>query len=243
MHLRKMPVGGTDILVVSDPSGEKASCDRFLSLIDEVRPALTLLLTRTHVCQLPKDRAAVRVLPHPVLRQHLLEALEDIEAVRPADGQVDEPPPEVPAAPRRLRLLAAEDNKTNQLVFAKMLAGLDIDLVFADDGQDAVEKFRDLRPDIVFTDISMPRMDGKQAAAEMRRIEAELGLPGVPIVAMTAHALDGDADAILAGGIDHYLTKPIRKTDLVSRLMSVVGDGILPPTALPSEPVAAAAAG
>jgi hypothetical protein len=60
---------------------------------------------------------------------------------------------------------------------------------------------------------------------------------------MTAHALDGDADAILAGGIDHYLTKPIRKTDLVSRLMSVVGEGILPPTALPGEPVAAAAGG
>jgi hypothetical protein len=243
LHLRKVPVGGKDILVVSDPLGEKASCDRFRSLIDEVRPALTLLLTRNHVCQVPKDRAAVRVLPHPVLRQHLLEALEDLEAVRPADGQPDEPPPKVPAAPRRLRLLAAEDNKTNQLVFAKMLAGLDIDLVFADDGQDAVEKFRDLRPDIVFTDISMPRMDGKQAAAEMRRIEAELGLAGVPIVAMTAHALDGDADAILAGGIDHYLTKPIRKTDLVSRLMSVVGEGILPPTALPGEPVAAAAAG
>ena len=120
-----------------------------------------------------------------------------------------------------------------------MLAGLDIDLVFADDGQDAVEKFQALAPDIVFTDISMPRMDGKEAAAEMRRLETELGRSSVPIVAMTAHALDGDADAILAAGIDHYLTKPIRKSELVSHLMAAVADGILPPDSAPAGSVSA----
>jgi signal transduction histidine kinase/CheY-like chemotaxis protein len=229
LHLRKMPVGSGDILVVSDPTGEKESCKRFRRLVEEVKPALTILLTRNLSCQVAPARARVRVLPHPVLRQHLLEILEDLEqpdAVDAADAPAD---PGAPPAPRRLRLLAAEDNKTNQLVFAKMLSGFDIDLTFADDGLDAVEKFREIRPDIVFTDISMPRMDGKEAAARIREIEGELGLPRAPIVAMTAHALDGDAAAILAGGIDHYLSKPIRKSELVTRLLSVTGEHIIPP--------------
>ena len=226
-QLRKLPIGDRDILVVSDPLGEKGARDRLLKRVGEVGPALTLLLTRNLTCNPPPEDGKLRILPHPVLRQNLLEVLEGVQ--RPGDiAKIEEDRPGPPPEERRLRLLAAEDNKTNQLVFAKMLAGLDIDIVFADDGQEAVEKYRSLRPDIVFTDISMPRMDGKQAASAIRRIESEIGLPRVPIVAMTAHALGGDAETILAAGIDHYLTKPIRKSELVTRLLSVAGQGIRP---------------
>jgi CheY-like chemotaxis protein len=100
-----------------------------------------------------------------------------------------------------------------------------------------LEKFREIRPDIVFTDISMPRMDGKEAARLIRTSEAELGLGHVPIVAMTAHALDGDADEIFAAGIDYYLTKPIRKSDLVARLAAISEGHFLPVRGtLPSSP-------
>jgi signal transduction histidine kinase/CheY-like chemotaxis protein len=226
LHLRKLPVGRGDILVVSDPAGDKVGCKRFARLLAETNPSLTIFLTRNLACTLPENRDGLRVLPHPVLRQHLLEVLETLAEPEVTEGA--EAPEEAAAVPAaaRLRILAAEDNKTNQLVFAKMLAGFDVDLIFADDGRDAVEKFRELRPDIVFTDISMPRMDGKEAAKLIRRSEEELGLRRVPIIAMTAHALDGDADEILAAGIDHYLTKPIRKSDLVARLQAVTeGDG------------------
>jgi CheY-like chemotaxis protein len=245
VHMRKLPVGRGDILVVSDPGGDKVGCTRFARLLDETRPALTIFLTRDATCQLPRDRDGLRILPHPVLRQHLLEQLENLAQPDVADAPT---PPEEPApapAPARLRLLAAEDNKTNQLVFAKMLSGLDIDLLFADDGQDAVEKFRELRPDIVFTDISMPRMDGKEAARQIRAMAVELGLPHVPIVAMTAHALDGDAESILAAGIDHYLTKPIRKSDLLARLADLdhrrllQASGQVEQEAIPTEPTEA----
>jgi CheY-like chemotaxis protein len=233
-HLKTAPVSARDILVISDPSGEKDAFARFRRLIAEIRPAVTLILTRTVTCAEADE--AIRILPHPVLRQHLLDVLDELE--RPAPADAGTPPNATPAdaPPRRLRLLAAEDNRTNQLVFSKMLAGLDIDLVFADDGLDAVEKFAAFRPDIVFTDISMPRMDGKQAAAEIRRIEAETGLGRVPIIAMTAHALEGDAETILAAGIDRYLTKPIRKSDLVAQLeFAIAGDGLLATAAtLPS---------
>jgi CheY-like chemotaxis protein len=239
-QLRSMPIGERDILVVSDPSGEKGTCADFRRLIGEVRPAVTLVLTQNLTCS--EEIESIRVLPHPVLRQHILDVLGNLE--RPAAFETADTtePPSPPGEARRLRLLAAEDNKTNQLVFAKMLSGLDIELVFADDGLDAVEKFRALRPDIVFTDISMPRMDGKKAASEIRRIEADLGLSRIPIVAMTAHALEGDAEMILAAGIDHYLTKPIRKPDLLAHLRRAVTEDVLDPSPAIAEPISSALA-
>ncbi|UWR22316.1 ATP-binding protein [Sulfitobacter sp. S190] len=118
---------------------------------------------------------------------------------------------------RRMRVLAAEDNKTNRLVLEKMLGKLNIDLKFACDGTEAVELWRSFAPDLVFMDISMPRMDGKAATAAIRAAEQGTG-EHVPIVAMTAHALEGDKDQLLAAGLDQYLAKPLRRTALEEQL-------------------------
>lgn len=83
-------------------------------------------------------------------------------------------------------------------------------------------------PDLVFTDISMPEMDGTTAAAEIRSFETENGLAAVPIVAMTAHAMAEDKDRILASGIDDYLTKPLKKDDLFDRIRRHAPDGVDP---------------
>lgn len=112
-----------------------------------------------------------------------------------------------------MRVLAAEDNRTNQLVFAKMVRDIDIDLRFANNGREAVELFQSWKPDLIFMDISMPEMDGREAARAIRLMEN--GRAHVPIVALTAHAMEGDGAAILAAGLDKYLTKPLRKTTLV----------------------------
>ncbi len=131
-----------------------------------------------------------------------------------------EPPPEpAPALPhpapnRRLQVLAAEDNKTNQLVFRTMLKGVEMDLRMVENGALCVEAFRAAPPDLIFTDISMPEMDGTEAARAIRALEAAHGLPPVPIIAMTAHAMDGDRDRIVAAGIDGYMTKPLKKAEL-----------------------------
>jgi CheY-like chemotaxis protein len=111
---------------------------------------------------------------------------------------------------RRMRILAAEDNKTNQLVFRKMVKGLPVEVKFANNGLEAVSAFDEFEPDMIFMDISMPKMDGKEATGEIRRKEAATGTH-IPIVALTAHAMDGDAEGILAAGLDHYMTKPLRK--------------------------------
>ena len=86
----------------------------------------------------------------------------------------------------------------------------------ASDGSEAIRKAMETRPDVAVVDISMPGMDGKEATQAIRVLES--GESQVPIIAMTAHAMDGDDNVILAAGLDHYLTKPLRKADLVDHV-------------------------
>jgi CheY-like chemotaxis protein len=135
----------------------------------------------------------------------------------PTEAAGDSDPPLQP----RLRLLAAEDNKTNQLVFRTMLKALDLDLTLVGDGSALVDAYKAAPPDMVFTDISMPGMDGTEATIQIRAYEKEARLPRVPIVAMTAHALTGDKEHLLECGMDDVLTKPLKKKLLHDRIRSL----------------------
>lgn len=194
-----------------------------------------------------------RVLQRPVLRKALIDCLGELAPPDRQPVSSAEIPPEPhasleaagsPAAtgarpeqtPRPMRVLAAEDNRTNRFVFEKMLKDLDIELVFVENGEEAVEEFQRIRPDIVFTDISMPRMDGKEATRRIRAFEAEEGLAPCPIVAITAHAMDGDAEDILAAGVDHYLTKPLKKQHLVDHILTAQPLGTRPALPILSRP-------
>ena len=167
-----------------------------------------------------------QVLQMPMARDELFAALARLGQQRPMDpeGPVSQAQKKEPVLPekRKLRVLAAEDNRTNRLVFEKMVKSLEIELRFAENGREAVEGFATFAPDIIFMDISMPEMDGKEASREIRRLEAEKGAGRhVPIVAMTAHAMQGDEADIRAAGIDHYLTKPLRKAELIARMVAL----------------------
>jgi CheY-like chemotaxis protein len=132
---------------------------------------------------------------------------------KPPQIQMQEPDHD-PVPMRPLRVLAAEDNKTNQLVFRAMLKGVDLNIEMVENGALCVAAYRHAPPDLIFTDISMPEMDGTEAATMIRQLEVELALPHVPIIAMTAHAMTGDRERILAAGIDAYMTKPLKKAEL-----------------------------
>ncbi|WP_334193791.1 response regulator [Pararhodobacter sp.] len=169
------------------------------------------------------------ILQKPLLRHDLVRQLHLLSA---PDGQP--PPRPVPrlapaaapaAAGRRMRILAAEDNRTNRLVFSKMIDGLAVDLTFAEDGLQAVEAFRDRKPDLIFMDISMPGMDGRAATREIRQMP---GGAQVPIVALTAHAMAGDQDDILAAGLDHVMTKPLKKPLLMEMIQRYRPDEACP---------------
>ncbi len=130
---------------------------------------------------------------------------------------------------RTMRVLAAEDNRTNQLVFSKLVKSLDIDLKFAGNGREALELYDTFRPDLVFMDISMPEMDGKEATQCIRALEQEQGLPPTTIVALTAHAMSGDAEEILAHGLDRHLTKPLKKPLILQEILAACPQNARPP--------------
>lgn len=155
------------------------------------------------------------IMQKPVPRSDLFARLQSVGPLvtRP---EAPELPPSL-SKKRKMRVLAAEDNKTNQLVFRKMVKTAQIDLTFANNGIEAVDLFESIKPDMIFMDISMPQMDGKEAARKIREIEKKTG-GHVPIVALTAHAMDGDDQGILASGIDFYLTKPLRKPAIHAKL-------------------------
>ncbi|SMX30244.1 Autoinducer 2 sensor kinase/phosphatase LuxQ [Pelagimonas phthalicica] len=106
-----------------------------------------------------------------------------------------------------LKILIAEDNQTNRLLLSKYLDGLPIFLRFAADGVEAVSATEALNPDLIFMDVSMPGMSGLEATRQIRRLD----IPQPTIVALTAHAFDTEMQSCLKAGMDHFLTKPIRK--------------------------------
>ncbi len=168
----------------------------------------------------PTNGAVAGFLQKPIARSDLFRKLQDLSQ---AAAPVASPPPPVlapaPLALRQMRVLAAEDNRTNQLVLRKMVQEFDIDLAIANDGHEAVTLWQSHAPDLIFMDISMPGMDGREATRAIRAAEAAAGLGAhVPIVALTAHAMDGDSDSIFAAGIDHYMTKPLKKAALAERI-------------------------
>ena len=156
------------------------------------------------------------ILQKPVLRSELYRRLQTLTA-QIAPLALVTGPVIVNNGARAMRVLAAEDNRTNQLVFRKMVKDIDIDLTFANNGREAVELYQTIKPDMIFMDISMPEMDGREAAQAIRALEAG-GKWHVPIVALTAHAMDGDSESIFAAGIDRYMTKPLRKSAITRAL-------------------------
>jgi PAS domain S-box-containing protein len=108
---------------------------------------------------------------------------------------------------RPARILAAEDNRVNQIVIRKLVERLGYSVTVVSDGFEAVDAVRENAFDLVLMDCQMPDMDGFEATAAIRQLPA----PNckVPIVAVTAHAIHGDRERCLAAGMDDYLSKPI----------------------------------
>jgi len=117
-----------------------------------------------------------------------------------------------------LRLLAAEDNATNQQVLAAVMESLGIDIDIVPDGKQAVEAWRACPYDLILMDIQMPVMDGIAAAREIRAAERADGRSRTPIIALTANALTHQIEEYLGAGMDGFLTKPLDRERLAAAL-------------------------
>ena len=115
---------------------------------------------------------------------------------------------------RALRILVAEDNPVNRAVATGILEKQGHLLVHAANGREAVEAFSDGIFDLILMDVQMPEMDGFEATRQIRELEEATG-SHVTIAAMTAHAMAGDRERCLAAGMDDYVSKPLRKEDLL----------------------------
>ncbi len=138
-----------------------------------------------------------------------------------AQIQQEEAPIHLPENP--LRILVAEDNKINAVTAVAMLSYLGHDAEVAADGSEAVERWNSGLFDCILMDIQMPVMDGRLAAATIRGQESSLG-EHTPIIALTAHALQGDRESFVAEGFDGYVAKPVQISDLAAELMRVTAD-------------------
>ena len=113
-------------------------------------------------------------------------------------------------------ILLAEDNEANIQTFKAYLSAYNYDVILAKNGLEAVEMAKDHHPDIILMDIQMPVMDGLQAT---RLIRSDKNLAEVPIIALTARAMQGDEERCIAAGASEYLSKPVE----LDQLMGMIG--------------------
>ena len=156
-------------------------------------------------------------LTKPVRRAELLAAVQRALG-RTADRGDREAPPSSGPLPQETRpcahVLLAEDNVVNQRLALRILEKAGYRVAVAGNGLEAWKALEEQPFDLVLMDVQMPRMDGFEAAAAIRRKERGSGAH-IPIIAMTAHAMTGDRERCLACGMDACISKPIRARDLL----------------------------
>jgi PAS domain S-box-containing protein len=161
-------------------------------------------------------------LTKPVSQSELFEAISRVLGT--LESQPDSvtlvAPQTVPMPTRKLRVLLAEDNAVNQKLASRLLARQGHHVTVAADGREAIAALDRENFDVVLMDVQMPEMDGFETTAAIRARERDTG-GHLPIIAMTAHAMQGDRQRCLAAGMDSYISKPIKVRELIELLEKV----------------------
>ena len=186
-------------------------------------PPMFLMVTaygREEVLKEAEGAGIESVLVKPVSASILFDTTMDVLGGRRAQQQQSSG--EIAASDHRLasirgaRILLVEDNDINQQVARELLEDLGLVVDVADNGQVALDKVREGNWDLVFMDMQMPVMDGVTATREIRKLP---GLAGLPIVAMTANAMEQDRRKCMDAGMNDFLVKPIDPADLTAILL------------------------
>jgi len=215
-------------LIIADASLGDMSGEQFVHALvkgTELKAPVVLLLAGTASTEEVKKAWAAEpdwILYKPVIQADLLETIErSLLMVEPVDMLVAKSVSthKIGEAKPPLRVLIAEDNMVNQLVAERILMSFGCSIVKVNNGREAVEAVERELFDLLLMDIQMPEMDGVEATRMIRSFPDERA--NLPIVAMTAHAMKGDRERFLAAGLDHYISKPFHKDELLLLVKSI----------------------
>ena len=174
-------------------------------------------------------------LTKPIKPSQLFNCLIELAAATPQSAPPQQPSFETAFSGEEwqgMRILLAEDNITNQIVITKLLEKLGCHADAVANGLEAVRALETTPYDLVLMDVQMPEMDGFEATAIIRDPSSNVADHDIPIIAMTAHALEGDRERCLAAGMDGYVSKPVTADKLVQALQRHLDA----PKELPSQP-------
>ena len=118
------------------------------------------------------------------------------------------------------KILLVEDNEMNRDMLSRRLQKRGFDVEVAVDGAEGVASAREQRPDLILMDLSLPGLDGWEAT---RLIKADAGLAKTPVIALTAHAMEGDREKALEAGCDDFDTKPVELPRLLEKMAKLLG--------------------
>lgn len=157
------------------------------------------------------------VLMKPVPQSECLQALQKALARSPKskDGLDLPDHGSAMASYKGSRVLVAEDNPINQQVAIGMLKRFDVHSDAVISGEEAIYALETLPYDLVLMDVQMPLLDGLEATRRIRSGDSQVLNPDIPIVAMTANAMEGDRDLCIQGGMDDYISKPVSQKELI----------------------------
>ncbi len=214
-----------DVAVLDQQTDGNGACATASAIrADAVLKTLPLILAtatptaelRGHAAHVGINCVLAKPVPQTVLTHQILSLVGRGPSSRPAPAAAQPataPPPAAPNvqgdSPGALRILVVDDVATNRQVAAGFLRKLGHQVDLADDGEASVEKIKASDYDMVFMDVQMPRMDGIAATAAIRALGGRKS--ALPIVAMTANAMHGDRESVLAAGMDDYISKPFNR--------------------------------
>ena len=212
--------GDLDLLLKARRAVEEHRTERSGAPLSVI--AMTSLASRERVAEALKGLPGVGIVVKPVTPSRLFDTVVHLQHGEAPSKRADERRFDLAEAMRAIRgarVLLAEDNPVNQQVAAAFLSAGGLEVTLAENGVEAVEWVKKTRFDVVLMDMQMPDMDGTQATRLIRKLPQGSGLP---IIAMTAAAMDSDRQECLAAGMNAHVAKPIDAEKLVKTLLEWV---------------------
>lgn len=180
-----------------------------------LRPTRIIMITnsRSQAGPLPGG-PNLTVLPKPISQSRLLDTIASV--MHTGSGPVEKSSGPEEWVPGTGHILMAEDNEINQFFLSEVLGEKGYTFEVVSNGNEALNMLAKEGEDfdLVLMDCQMPELDGYDATRKLRAREVDQSLPHLPVIAMTAHAMEGDRDKCLAAGMDDYLTKPLQIEEL-----------------------------